>query len=197
IAPSLWSGAGITVSGKALLGMDNNQGDRVVLSNSGSQDVTANYNGYTALAGLDGQYRYPLANSTSAIFSAGADVAAERFESYSESQYFTWSSRMLTQGSAHAGAGLQHTACNGKLTLDGEIGVAGRDLMGGKRADYAINGTPVSFMGGDNSDLFLTARAGGRYQLGTNASAYADVSGAQSHNGVKEIASTVGLRFGF
>ena len=146
LAPS----TGWTVDAFGFVGRNSYDGKRKVMNNqeaTGSETVTAAYSGSEVLVGVDAQYSNPVTDTLNFIGGVNASLSNEKIGAYSESKYFSWDARTMTQTTGGITAGLEyHTDA---LTTFASVGLQGSSLRSGKTATYTNNGTAGSFT--DNS----------------------------------------------
>jgi len=146
LAPS----TGWAVDAFGFVGRNSYDGKRKVMNNqeaTGSETVTAAYSGMEVLVGVDAQYSNPVTDTLNFIGGVNASLSNEKIGAYSESKYYSWDARRMTQASGGITAGLEHS--KDALTTFASVGLQGSSLRSGKTATYTNNGTAGSFT--DNS----------------------------------------------
>ena len=200
LAPSIAEVGGAKLSAKALVGFANNNGDRKVMTNStlynGSQQVTSDFNGTYGVLGTALTKLYPINDNLTADILLGLDLVAERINSYSESAYFAWDSRTLTQLQSRLQGGIEYRF-NDKATVFARLGAERRDLMSGEVQDYTINGTSVSFNTNNKSDTYFTGQLGTRIQLEKRVQFFGVINTVNSSDNVSSVQANLGLRADF
>ncbi len=194
LAPSVMKYRGGIVSAKALVGYVKHRGDRTVITNTGSDlDVTADYHSLLAILGAEGRWTKALRGNLHGRFTAGLDVSTEAFAAYSESQYFNWNERTLTQLSGHLDAVVTQHIPGNKASIFGGLGVMSSAVFSGKTNNYQINQTNVSFSGGQMSDTYGRVQGGVNYQLSKTARMTANVDFTQSIHNISKLQGYVGV----
>jgi hypothetical protein len=162
LAPS----TGWAVDAFGFIGRNSYDGKRKVMSNdttTGSETVTASYSGMEVLVGIDAQYSTPINETLSFIGGINASLSNERMDAYSESKYFAWDARTMTQATGGITAGLEyHTDA---LTTFASLGAQRSSLQNGKAAGYTNNGTAGSYTDSANGDTYRTASIGFDYAV--------------------------------
>jgi hypothetical protein len=96
LAPS----TGLVVDAYGFMGHNSYDAKRKVMNNqqaTGSETVTASYSGMEVLVGADAQYSQAIDETLSFIGGVSASLSHEKIGSYSESKYYAWGSRTMTQ----------------------------------------------------------------------------------------------------
>jgi hypothetical protein len=162
LAPS----TGWAVDAFGFIGRNSYDGKRKVMNNdtaTGSETVTASYSGMEVLVGIDAQYSTPINETLSFIGGINASLSNERMDAYSESKYFAWDARTMTQAIGGITAGLEyHTDA---LTTFASLGAQRSSLQNGKTAGYTNNGTAGSYTDSSNGDTYRTASIGFDYAV--------------------------------
>lgn len=127
---------------------------------------------------------------------AQADVSYEMIDSYTESTYFSWKKRNLLQASARVAATVEREHQHNLHSLWG-LAISHRNVLKGREGDYAINGTSVSFKGGDHKDTVATLSAGIKYNYQKDMTLRADVSTSFSANRVSNHSASVKVNWKF
>lgn len=198
--PTLYQFHGVVLSAKALAGYTAYDGDREVITNTtgaGSQEVTSDYSSYSGIIGSQLTRIFPLSELLSANIVTGVDLAVEKYNSHTESAYFAFDDRTLTQLTSHIEGGLEAKTADGKVAVFGRVGLANRRLLDGHQANYAINGVDVTFDGGKESDTYVTEQVGARYKLTPKADLLASFGAGQSLNDVTTLQGNVGVNIKF
>jgi hypothetical protein len=128
---------------------------------TGSETVTASYSGMEVLVGIDAQYSTPINETLSFIGGMSASLSNEKMDAYSESKYFAWDARTMTQAIGGITAGLEHRT--DALTTFASLDAQRSSLRSGKTAGYTNNGTAGSYTDSANGDTYRTASIGFDY----------------------------------
>ena len=155
---------GWAVDAFGFIGRNSYDGKRKVMSNdttTGSETVTASYSGMEVLVGIDAQYSNPINETLSFIGGINASLSNERMDAYSESKYFAWDARTMTQATGGITAGLEYQT--DALTTFARLGAQRSSLRSGKTAGYTNNGTAGSYTDSANGDTYRTASIGFDY----------------------------------
>jgi hypothetical protein len=159
IAPA----SGWAVDAFGFVGRNAYDGKRKVMNNdttTGSEIVTAAYSGMEVLVGVDAQYSNPINDKLNFIGGLNASLSNERIGAYSESKYYAWDARTLTQAIGGFTAGLEyHTDA---LKIFASLGAQRSSLQNGKTAGYTNNGTAGSYTEG-SGNTYRTASVGFDY----------------------------------
>jgi hypothetical protein len=159
IAPA----SGWAVDAFGFVGRNAYDGKRKVMNNdttTGSEIVTAAYSGMEVLVGVDAQYSNPINDKLNFIGGLNASLSNERIGAYSESKYYAWDARTLTQVAGGFTAGLEyHTDA---LKTFASLGAQRSSLQNGKTAGYTNNGTAGSYTEG-SGNTYRTASVGFDY----------------------------------
>ena len=159
IAPA----SGWAVDAFGFVGRNAYDGKRKVMNNdttTGSEIVTAAYSGMEVLVGVDAQYSNPINDKLNFIGGLNASLSNERIGAYSESKYYAWDARTLTQAIGGFTAGLEyHTDA---LKTFASLGAQRSSLQNGKTAGYTNNGTAGSYTEG-SGNTYRTASVGFDY----------------------------------
>jgi hypothetical protein len=157
---------GLSVDAFGFIGRNSYDGKRKVMSNdttTGSETVTASYSGMEVLVGIDAQYSNPINATLSFIGGMSASLSNERMFAYSESKYFAWDVRTMTQATGGITAGLEYQT--DALTTFASLGAQRSSLRSGKTAGYTNNGTAGSYTDSANGDTYRTASIGFDYAV--------------------------------
>jgi hypothetical protein len=160
IAPA----SGWAVDAFGFVGRNAYDGKRKVMNNdttTGSEIVTAAYSGMEVLVGVDAQYSNPINDKLNFIGGLNASLSNERIGAYSESKYYAWDARTLTQAIGGFTAGLEyHTDA---LKIFASLGAQRSSLQNGKTAGYTNNGTAGSFTDSSTGDTRRSITVGFDY----------------------------------
>jgi hypothetical protein len=187
-----------SVDAYGFLGHTSYKGKRKVMNNkvaTGSQRVTATYSGLQGLVGADARYTQPLNEALDFTGQVQANLSHERIGSYSESQYFSWNGRNLTQVSAGLSAGMEYK--KDALTSFVKLGVEHGFLIGGKSAGYNNNGAIGSFTDSASSDTQRTIAIGVDYESREGILLTGSLERASSIGGVSQNSASVGVHWTF
>ena len=155
---------GWAVDAFGFVGRNSYDGKRKVMNNqeaTGSETVTAAYSGMEVLVGFDAQYSNPINNTLNFIGGVNASLSNERIGAYSESKYYAWDARTMTQATGGITAGLEYHA--DALRTFASFGAQRSSLQNGKTAGYTNNGTAGSYTDSSNGDTYRTAFVGFDY----------------------------------
>jgi hypothetical protein len=155
---------GWAVDAFGFVGRNSYDGKRKVMNNqeaTGSETVTAAYSGSEVLVGVDAQYSNPVTDTLNFIGGVNASFSNEKIGAYSESKYFSWDARTMTQASGGITAGLEHS--KDALTTFASVGLQGSSLRSGKTATYTNNGTAGSFTDNSTGDTRRSVTVGFDY----------------------------------
>ena len=131
------------------------------LEATGSETVTAAYSGSEVLVGFDAQYSNPVTDTLNFTGGLNASLSNEKIGAYSESKYYAWDARTMTQATGGITAGLECHA--DALTTFASFGAQRSSLQNGKTAGYTNNGTAGSYTDSSNGDTYRTASVGFDY----------------------------------
>jgi hypothetical protein len=160
LAPS----TGWAVDAFGFVGRNSYDGKRKVMNNdttTGSETVTAAYSGSEILVGVDAQYSNPINDTLNFTGGLNASLSNEKIGAYSESKYFSWDARRMTQASGGITAGLEHN--KDALTTFASLGLQGSSLRSGKTATYTNNGTAGSFTDNSRGSIYRSVTVGFDY----------------------------------
>jgi len=149
LAPS----TGWAVDAFGFVGRNSYDGKRKVMNNqeaTGSETVTAAYSGSEVLVGVDAQYSNPVTDTLNFIGGVNASLSNEKIGAYSESKYYSWDARRMTQASGGITAGFEHN--KDALRTFASLGLQRSSLQKGKTATYTNNGTAGSFTDSSTGD---------------------------------------------
>ena len=155
---------GWAVDAFGFVGRNSYDGKRKVMNNqeaTGSETVAASYSGMEVLVGVDAQYSNPINDTLNLIGGVNASLSNERIGAYSESKYYAWDARTMTQATGGITAGLEYHA--DALTTFASFGAQRSSLQNGKTAGYTNNGTAGSYTDSSNGDTYRTASVGFDY----------------------------------
>ena len=180
VASDTWS-----VDAFGFIGRNAYDGKRKVMNNqqaTGSESVTAAYSGMAVLVGVDAQFSNPINNTLSFIGGVNASLSNEKIGAYSESKYFAWDARTMTQTTGGITTGLEyHTDA---LTTFASLGAQRSSLRSGKTAGYTNNSTAGSYTDSATGDTYRTASIGFDYAAAGGMSVTGAVERLSSTSGV-------------
>lgn len=201
LAPDLADVFGAKLSAKAMVGYADHDGDRKVMTNSllydGSRQIKSDYNSVYGVVGTALTKLFPITDRLTADVILGLDLNAQRVESYKETDYFAWDSRILTQLQSRVQTGLDYKLWGDKGSIFARVGAEHRDLIGGTTQDYSINGTNVSFNTNNKNDTYLTAQLGMKAQLEKRIQLFGVVNTLHSSDSVNSVSGNIGIRADF
>ena len=190
-------------SSYAVAGWSWHDSSRDVLTNTvitGIADVTADYESAEAITGISFSHTYDqkVSESVNNIWDTdlGLTFSFSHTPSYSESQFFTWEERNLTQLSIHIGE--QLTSMLGdkiQFRFGGEF--EHRSVIAGKNQDHALNAVTVDFNSGTFYENSISMNTGFDYALGDHSKAYIQFNGRVSDQTAFSLGGNVGMYFIF
>jgi hypothetical protein len=193
LAPS----TGWAVDAFGFVGRNSYDGTRKVMNNqeaTGSETVTAAYSGSEVLVGVDAQYSNPVTDTLNFIGGVNASLSNEKIGAYSESKYYSWDARTLTQASGGITAGLEHS--KDALTTFASVGAQRSSLQNGKTAGYTNNGTAGSYTEG-SGNTYRTASVGFDYTGKGGMSFSGAIERFSSTDGVSGNSASLGVSWKF
>jgi hypothetical protein len=155
---------GWSVDAFGFVGRNSYDGTRKVMNNdttTGSETVTAAYSGSEVLVGFDAQYSNPVTDTLNFIGGVNASLSNEKIGAYSESKYYAWDARTMTQATGGITAGLEYQ--KDALTTFASLGLQRSSLQNGKTATYTNNGTAASFTDSSTGDTRRSVTVGFDY----------------------------------
>ena len=176
---------------------------RDVLTNiviTGRDNVTANYETTDAIVGLSFSHTYDqkISESVSNKWETdlGVTLSFSHTPNYSESRFFTWEERDVTQLSVHLGE--QLTLLLGdkiEFRLGSEF--EHRSVLAGKTQNHAINDVDVDFKSGSFYENSISMNTGFNYSLGEYSKAYIQFNGRVSDQTAVSVGGSVGVNVVF
>jgi len=160
LAPA--SGWGVDAYG--FVGRNSYDGKRKVMNNqetTGSETVTASYSGTEVLVGVNAQYSQAINETLNFIGGVNASLSNEKIGAYSESKYYSWDARTLTQVAGGVTAGLEYH--KDAFTSFATLGLQRSSLQKGKTAGYTNNGTAGSHTDTSGAATYASATVGFNY----------------------------------
>ena len=182
LAPS----TGLVVDAYGFMGHNSYDAKRKVMNNqqaTGSETVTASYSGMEVLVGADAQYSQAIDETLSFIGGVSASLSHEKIGSYSESKYYAWGSRTMTQLTGGVAAGLEYE--KDALTGFATLGVQRSHLTHGKSASYTNNGAAGSNTDTSGAATYGTATAGFDYAVDDNMNIIGTAGMSRASDGIK------------
>ena len=195
--PSLFKGVlEGDISAKFLIGASVNKAERKVLNNklnagASSENISGNYRSSFVSIGAEWLSEISKTENTTHDISIGGDLVNAYNENYTAGEY-TVDSRDMTQLQSKFLYGVTYKNSEKSVDVNARFGIAYQQLLSGKKQDYKINGTSVSFTGDDNS-LYYTAGLGAKYYLKDNMNLYVDTKLYQSNDDKQHFTVGVGL----
>ena len=176
---------------------------RDVLTNiviTGRDNVTANYETTDAIVGLSFSHTYDqkISESVSNKWETdlGVTLSFSHTPNYSESRFFTWEERDVTQLSVHLGE--QLTLLLGdkiEFRLGSEF--EHRSVLAGKTQNHAINDVDVDFKSGAFYENSISMNTGFNYSLGEYSKAYIQFNGRVSDQTAVSVGGSAGVNVVF
>ena len=201
LAPKMAEILGLNLSSKAMVGWSGYNGNRTVLTNSlfynGVQNVTSQYDSVYGVVGGALTHSHAFTDYVRGDILAGFDIDVQSLSSYSESAYFQWNSRTLTQLQSRLQAGLSTSLLNNTLSFFGRAGVEQLDLVSGQAQNYQINGVNVTFNGGRIDNTFVTGQLGSTYDLYKKVQLFGVVTSTNGLGSFQSIQGNVGVKASF
>ena len=194
LAPS----TGWAVDAFGFIGRNSYDGTRKVMNNqeaTGSETVTAAYSGSEVLVGVDAQYSNPVTDTLNFIGGVNASFSNEKIGAYSESKYFSWDARTMTQASGGITAGLEHS--KDALTTFASVGLQGSSLRSGKTATYTNNGTAGSFTDNSRGSIYRSVTVGFDYAGSESMTLSGALEGFSSTGGVSGNSASLTANWSF
>ena len=189
---------GWAVDAFGFVGRNSYDGKRKVMNNdttTGSETVTAAYSGTEILVGANAQRSKPINETVSVITGVNASLSNEKIDGYSESKYYAWNARRMTQVSGGLNLGLEHQK-NG-LTTFAKLSAQGSSLRRGKTANYTNNGTAGSYTDASRGSLYRTVSVGFDYAGKDGMSFTGAVEHFSSTGGVSGNSASLGVNWKF
>ena len=155
---------GWAVDAFGFVGRNSYDGNRKVMNNqeaTGSETATAAYSGSEVLVGVDAQYSNPINDTLNFIGGVNASLSNEKIGAYSESKYFSWDARTMTQVTGGITAGLEYH--QNAFTSFATLSLQRSSQQQGKTATYTNNGTAGSFTDNSTGDTRRSVTVGFDY----------------------------------
>ena len=194
LAPS----TGWAVDAFGFVGRNSYDGKRKVMNNqeaTGSETVTAAYSGSEVLVGVDAQYSNPVTDTLNFIGGVNASLSNEKIGAYSESKYYSWDARRMTQASGGITAGFEHN--KDALRTFASLGLQRSSLQKGKTATYTNNGTAGSFTDSSTGDTRRSITVGFDYAGSENMTFSGAVEAFSSTGGVSGNSASLTANWSF
>ena len=155
---------GWAVDAYGFIGRNAYDGKRKVMNNqqaTGSETVIASYSGMEVLVGVDAQYSQAVNETLNFTSGVNASLSNERISAYSESKYYSWDARTLSQVAIGVTAGLEYH--KDAFTSFATLGLQRSSLNSGKTAGYINNGTAGSYTDTSGAATYRKATVGFSY----------------------------------
>jgi hypothetical protein len=190
-------------SGFAAGGWSWHDSRRDVLTNiviTGIADVSAKYESAEVITGMSFTHTYDqkVNESVNNIWDTdlGLTFSFSHTPSYSESLFFSWEERNLTQLSIHIGEQLiSMLGDKMQFRLGGEF--EHRSVFAGKNQDHAINGIVIDFNSGTFYENSISMNTGFDYALGDYSKAYIQFNGRVSDQTTFSVGGSAGVELVF
>jgi hypothetical protein len=186
------------VNAFGFVGNNSYDGKRKVMNNqvsTGSETVTASYKGRELLLGFNAGYNNAITNNLSFIANLNANLSYETIGAYSESKYYSWDKRDLTQTAGGLKVGLNYT--KNSFSTFATVGTDFNSLQDGNKATYKNNGTAASYTDTEDGDTFGTASFGISYKAENGPTFTAGIDGFSSSKGLSGNSANVSLDWAF
>jgi len=186
------------VNAFGFVGNNSYDGKRKVMNNqvsTGSETVTSSYSGTELLLGFNAGYNNAITDNLSFIANLNANLSYETIGAYSESKYYSWDKRDLTQTAAGLKVGLNYT--KNSFSTFATVGTDFNSLQDGNKATYKNNGTAVSYTDTEDGDTFGTASFGISYKAENGPTFTAGIDGFSSSKGLSGNTANVSLDWAF
>ena len=180
------------------VGNNSYDGNRKVMNNqvsTGSETVTASYSGTELLIGFNAGYNNAITDNLSFIANLNANLSYETIGAYSESKYYSWDKRDLTQTAGGLKVGLNYT--KNSFSTFATVGTDFNSLQDGNKATYKNNGTAASYTDTEDGDTFGTASFGISYKAENGPTFTAGINGFSSSKGLSGNSANVSLDWAF
>ncbi|MDC0551554.1 autotransporter domain-containing protein [Amylibacter sp.] len=186
------------VNAFGFVGNNSYDGKRKVMNNqvsTGSETVTASYSGTELLLGFNAGYNNAITDNLSFIANLNANLSYETIGAYSESKYYSWDKRDLTQTAGGLKVGLNYT--KNSFSTFATVGTDFNSLQNGNKATYKNNGTTASYTDTEDGDTFGTASFGISYKAENGPTFTAGIDGFSSNKGLSGNSANVSLDWAF
>jgi hypothetical protein len=186
------------VNAFGFVGNNSYDGKRKVMNNqvsTGSETVTASYSGRELLLGFNAGYNNAITDNLSFIANLNANLSYETIGAYSESKYYSWDKRDLTQTAGGLKVGLNYT--RNSFSTFATVGTDFNSLQDGNKATYKNNGTAASYTDTEDGDTFGTASFGISYKAENGPTFTAGIDGFSSSKGLSGNTANVSLDWAF
>ena len=167
------------------VGSNSYEGKRKVMNNkkaTGSESVTASYSGTEVLVGVNALYSQAIVDTLNFTGGVNANLSNEKIDAYSESKYYSWDERTMTQASGGINLGLEYN--KDALTTFANLGLQLSSLQKGETTTYTNNGTSGSFTDSSTGDTRRSISVGFSYAGSENLSLKGAVEAFTSENGM-------------
>ena len=159
---------------------------RKVMNNqeaTGSETVTASYSGMEVLVGVDAQFSQAVNETLNFTSGVNASLSNERISAYSESKYYSWDARTLSQVAIGVTAGLEYH--KDAFTSFATLGLQRSSLNSGKTAGYINNGTAGSYTDTSGAATYRKATVGFSYAANEGMNITGAVGMSRASGGIK------------
>ena len=159
---------------------------RKVMNNqeaTGSETVTASYSGMEVLVGVDAQFSQAVNETLNFTSGVNASLSNERISAYSESKYYSWDARTLSQVAIGVTAGLEYH--KDAFTSFATLGLQRSSLNSGKTAGYINNGTAGSYTDTSGAATYRKATVGFSYAANEGINITGAVGMSRASGGIK------------
>jgi len=173
------------VNAFGFVGNNSYDGKRKVMNNqvsTGSETVTASYSGRELLLGFNAGYNNAITDNLSFIANLNANLSYETIGAYSESKYYSWDKRDLTQTAGGLKVGFNYI--KNSFSTFATVGTDFNSLQDGNKATYKNNGTAASYTDTEDGDTFGTASLGVSYIAKNGLAFNVGVEGFSSNKGL-------------
>ena len=150
---------------------------------TGSESVTASYSGMEVLVGVDAQYSQAIDETLNFTSGVNASLSNEKIGAYSESKYYSWDARTLTQVAGGVTAGLEYH--KDAFTSFASLGLQRSSLQNGKTAGYTNNGTAGSYTDTSGAATYRTATVGFSYAANDSMNITGAAGMSRASGGIK------------
>ena len=178
--------SGWAVDAYGFVGRNSYDGKRKVMNNqeaTGSETVTASYSGTEVLVGVDAQYSQAIDETLNFTSGVNASLSNEKIGAYSESKYYSWDARTLTQVAGGVTAGLEYH--KDAFTSFASLGLQRSSLQNGKTAGYTNNGTAGSYTDTSSAATYRTATVGFSYAADDSMNITGTAGMSRASGGIK------------
>lgn len=171
---------------------------RKVMNNqeaTGSETVTASYSGMEVLVGVDAQFSQAVNETLNFTSGVNASLSNERISAYSESKYYSWDARTLSQVAIGVTAGLEYH--KDAFTSFATLGLQRSSLNSGKTAGYINNGTAGSYTDTSGAATYRKATVGFSYAANEGMNITGAVGMSRASGGIKGSSLSLSVNWEF